>query len=274
MSIKNLLVAFNEGQSSQNALQAALLMQKKYDTHLTGLLVHYGDRDKFIGENWVPADLREKIEDGLHAQETAVELMFRRACEGQVPADKCHWIAMSGSPDETVAKHAVMYDLTVVGQHSSDANAAIDLYPERIAIQSARPVLVVPNTYDPDSIDRPAVIAWDGRKAGTRVLHDAVQMLETKSEVHVISFGEAVHRPENAIEVITSLERHGVNALRINLPRKTRRFGEEILDYCQKINAGTLVMGVYEKGIFKREMIAGASQHVLEHADIPVLISN
>lgn len=273
MAIKNLLVVFNDAKVSESALKAALQMQQKYDAHLTGLLVHYGDRDK-MAERWLPENVRGIARSGVTAREAQTEARFRQACEGIVPTDKTHWIAMSGSPDDTIVKYAVMYDVVIAGQHCDDTEASVDIHPERIALNSARPVIVVPTDYDEDAINRRAVIAWDGRKSATRVLYDAMQILETKAEVDVVSSGEGVYKPENCIDVVTALSRHGVTAERVRLTKQSRKFGAELLAYCNKVNAGIVIIGVYEKGVLREEIFGGATSHVLKHAKIPVVISH
>ena len=54
MAIKNILVAFNGSEASENALVVAAQMQKKYAAHVTGLLAHEGQRDKFASRLQLP----------------------------------------------------------------------------------------------------------------------------------------------------------------------------------------------------------------------------
>ena len=275
MAIKNILVAYDGSPVSEKSLQAALQMQAKYDAHLTGILIHMGQRDHFSEDYWMPDNVRSVLSEGIHASESEVEGRFRSMAESQVPHNKLHWYAMSGDPDTTLAKYSVMYDLTVIGQHTAGTGAATELHPERIALKSGRPVLVIPETYDPDTINRRAVLAFDGRMASTRALHDAMQVLETKSGVDVVSIGDVAYKPENSIGVVDLLARHGVAANRIRLPqKKARRIGQQILAYCAEVNAGMLVMGAYEHGLIREELFGGATKYVAEHANIPVMVTH
>lgn len=273
MAVKNILVAVNESTGSADAVQAALQMQAKYDAHLTGILVHYGNPDRFAAENWVPGNVQRIMESGIHRREAGVEESFRAAAEGRVPAEKLHWLALSGAPDDTLSKYVAMYDVLVMGRNASRSHPATDLHPERVAMKSGRPILVVPTPWDPACIDRRAVLAFDGRKAASRVIHDAMLYLETKTHVDVVSSGEKMFRPENSIGPVDLLARHGVKAERVRLPGRGRHFGEELLAWCNKVEAGVLFTGVYEQGIFREELLGGATRHVLDHARIPVMIS-
>ncbi len=274
MAIKNILVVVNQSTGSVGAIRAALQMQQKYDAHLTGILVHYGTRDRFSDENWVPDNVRAVMNRGIKAREAIVEQGFREAAERIVPPDKLHWLALSGQPDDTLAQYLVMYDVAVMGSNAARTDPDTDLHPERVVLKSGRPLLVIPKDYDPATIEKRVVVAFDGRRASSRVIHDAMLYLETKSHVDIVSSGEAIFKPANSIGAVDLLSRHGVKADRIRLTGGTRRFGEQLLDYCAQVDAGTLFMGVYEKGIFREEMFGGATSYVLENASIPVMISH
>lgn len=274
MAIKNILVAVNESTGSKDAVDAALLMQRKYDAHLTGFLVHYGARDRFGNENWMPDNVRKIMGDNIQERERSVEKMFRSACSGVVPEDKLHWTALSGEPDDTLAKYVVMYDVVVMGRNASRAHAATDLHPERVALKSGRPILVVPTPFDPTTIEKRAVLAFDGRRAASRLIHDAMAYLETKTQVDIVSFGDRMYKPENSIGTVELLARHGVNGKRVRLPKGRTNIADDLLAHCKAVDAGTLYVGVYEHGIFREELFGGATRRILEQATIPVMISH
>jgi nucleotide-binding universal stress UspA family protein len=274
MAIKNILVVVNQSTGSADAVQAALQMQQKYDAHLTGILVHYGTRERFADDNWVPDNVRAILEGRVHDREALVEEGFREIAAGIVPPEKLHWLALSGQPDDTLAKYVAMYDVAVMGRNAARDDTATDLHPERVALMGGRPILVVPTPFDPESLNKRAVVAFDGRRAASRVIHDAMLYLETKSQVDIVSSGDRMFKPENSIGAVDLLARHGVKADRVRLSGGSKAFGEQVLEYCGAVDAGVLFMGVYEKGIFREEFFGGATRHVLEHASLPVMISH
>jgi len=56
----------------------------------------------------------------------------------------------------------------------------LDLDPNRIALDSGRPVLVASKDQALESFNDQAIIAWDGRRTTARALSDAMNILETK----------------------------------------------------------------------------------------------
>lgn len=274
MAIKNLLVAFNGSETSKNALRAGLLMQRKYSAHLTGILAHEGKRDRFNDRAWLPDNVRDVLEAAIHNNEAEVEAQFRELTGGEVSDEMLHWITLSGEPDHTVAQYARMYDITLVGQYRDPTTADINLHPERIALKSGRPVVVVPADYDEETITKPVVLAWDGRRAATRAMNEAMLILETKQHVSVVSFGDEIRPPLKGIDVVTSLRRHEISAERVRRPSTSRNPGKDILNYCREVDAGTLVMGAFEHSLVREELLGGPTKYVLENAHLPVLLAH
>lgn len=276
MSIKNILVAFNGSDSSEAALHTALLMHDKYGCHITGLMVHSGQREKLSAHSWVPENVRETIAKRVSEIEGEIEAQFRALAEPGVAAGQLHWISLFGNSDATVAKYARLYDVTLVGRYDAiEGQAHLELHPEDIALRSGRPVLVVPRGHRPEGIHETAVIAWDGQRAATRAVTDAMQILETKQRVDVLSIEDgSVRGPLEGIDVATALARHDITVERVRRPGSKRRTGEEILAYCQEVSAGLLVMGAYEHSVFRERLLGGTTHHILRHAKLPVLISH
>jgi len=272
MAIKNLLVAFNGGDTSESALLVAARMQRKYDAHVTGLLAHEGRRDRFAKLPWVPENVRGVIQKAVASEEAEVARRFREIM-GDAPGDKVHWISMAGEPDSTVAHYAAMYDVTIVGQHLANDTVDASLHPERIALKSGRPVLVVPSDVADDSIDRIAVLAWDGQRASARAMNDAMLILETKQQVDVLSIG-SIRPPLAGIDVAMALGRHGIPVNRVRREGSANRAGADILSYCEEVGAGLLVMGAFEHSVFREEIFGGTTKTILKEATIPVLLSH
>lgn len=276
MAIKNILVAFNGTQGSEAAVRTAILMHKKYGCHVTGLLVHASQQEKLGLHSWVPQNVRATISERIHQIEKDMEARFRALSKVSVETEHLHWISLFGNSDATVAKYARMYDLTLVGHYDPvEGQPHLELHPEDIALKSGRPVLIVPRGHDPERIHETAVIAWDGQRAATRAVTDAMQILETKQRVDVLSIEDgSIRAPLAGIDVATALARHGVKVTRVRRPHQGGRTGAEILAYCDEVAAGLLVMGAYEHSVFRERLLGGTTQYILNRATLPVLISH
>lgn len=276
MAIMNILVAYNGSESSEAALHTGILMHQKYGCHLTGLLAHAGQHEKLSRHSWVPESVRQTIADQISKNEKDTEAKFHALAEKEVAGDKLHWISLYGNSDATAAKYARMYDLTLVGRYDAvEGPAHLELHPEDIALRSGRPVLVIPRGHRPERIHETAVVAWDGQRAAARAVTDAMQILETKQRVDVLSIdGGSVRNPLKGIDVATSLARHGIEVERVRKSPGGGKTGAEILAYCEEAGAGLLVMGTYEHSVFRERLLGGITNYILRNATLPVFLSH
>ncbi len=279
MSIKNILVAYNGTQSSDAAVGMALLMAKKYDAHVTGVLAHgvpqflsgtgawlSATTMKQIGE--VVGRIKAEVYDGIADR-------FRKITAASDRGDKTHWIDILGTPDTTIVEIARCFDITLVGEYAPvPGEEQLVLHPDLVALQSGRPVLVIPKDYKVAELGEHAVFAWDGKRAAARAMSDAMQILESKTLVTILTVGE--HAPKDGIEgadISAHLARHGITTEWARLPHKGS-IGATIADYCRDRQAGLLVMGAYEHSKFSEDLIGGVTNEVFEKIAIPVLMSH
>ena len=275
MAIKNLLIAYRGSDSSDAALDAALFMRDKYDAHLTGLLAqHFAPVNPSVG-SWIPEDVREGIQKAQVQATKEIEAQFRRGTESSSAPKKIHWISKSSDGNASVARYARLFDLTIIGRHDAIHGEDDALHPDIVAMVSGRPVLLVPREFDMSTFNEHAVFAWDGKRAASRALADAMQILKTKSLVTVITVDDdqtEASLPE--IDVETALQRHGVKAERVKLARKGKSVSYRILEYIEQARPGLLVMGAYEHSKFRQSIVGGVTTSVLKKAKVPVLISH
>lgn len=276
MAIKNLLIAYGGSESSDAALDFALFMRDKYDAHVTGLLAHNFAPVNQSVSSWITEELRESIKHAQAQTIKNIEARFKQRTASSSAADKIHWISKSGEGDETVARYARLYDLTILGRydavHGEDQQ---ELLPDMIAMVSGRPVMLIPREFDMSTFNEHAVLAWDGKRASSRALADAMQILKTKSLVTIITVADGhaeVSPPE--INVETALQRHGVKTQQVILKRSGKSVGYRILEFLEQAQPGLLVMGAYEHSKFRQSIVGGVTSSVLKKAKVPILISH
>jgi len=276
MAIKNLLVTYSGSDSSKAALDFALFIRNKYDAHLTGLLAHNFAPINQNVSSWISDEIRESIKKARIKASKAIETEFKQRVEANPAADKIHWISKRGDTDATVAKYARLYDLTIIGRYDAvHGEDQIELHPDTIAMISGRPVLLVPREFDMKTFNEHAVFAWDGKRASSRALADAMQILKTKSLVTVVTVedGDAgLALPE--MDVATALQRHGIKTELVHVKRGGKSVASRILKFLDQAKPGLLVMGAYEHSKFRQSIVGGVTSSVLKKAKVPILISH
>lgn len=276
MGIKNILLAYNSSNSSKAALRAALLMQKKYDAHLTGLLAQGPTQVDSDLRSWLPKSMRNTLLEMQHKATLEIEQDFLSTVKGSLNPEKLHWIAQRGAANPTVAEYARMYDVTVVGQYDVlPGTEHLELQPQKIALRSGRPVLVIPKNWQGSEINDHAILAWDGRKTATRALADAMSILETKKFITVLTVNKGkLGKPLKGIDVATAIERHGVAVETVTIKPKGQSIASAILSYAEQQQAGLIVTGAYEHSAFREDLIGGVTNELSNNTSIPLLLSH
>ena len=276
MAIKNLLIAYSGSESSDAALDFALFAREKYDAHLTGLLVHESTPVHQMASNWIPEEVQASIKKSHAQARKDIEARFLQRVETSSAPDKVHWISKRGDGDATVAKYARLYDLTILGRYDAvHGEEQQELHPDMIAMVSGRPVMLVPREFDMSTFNEHAVLAWDGKRASSRALADAMQILITKSLVTIVTVDDGhseISLPE--IDVETALRRHGVQTEKVNLERKGKSVSYRILEFLEQAQPRLLVMGAYEHSKFRQSIVGGVTSKVLKKARVPIIISH
>lgn len=276
MAIKNLLIAYSGSESSDSALDFALVAQKKYDAHLTGILVHNSAPVHQAANNWIPADVLASIKEADAQAARDIEAKFLQRVSASSAVDKTHWITKRGDGDATVAKYARLFDLTIIGRYDAvHGEEQQEMHPDLIAMVSGRPVMLVPREVDMSTFNEHAVLAWDGKRASSRALADAMQVLENESLVTIVTVDDGhseISLPE--IDVETALQRHGVATEKVNLKRDGKSVGYRILEFLEQTQPKLLVMGAYEHSKFRQSIVGGVTSKVLKKAKVPIIISH
>lgn len=172
----------------------------------------------------------------------------------------------------TVASFSRTFDLIVTAPHTTDRGEEhMSASPGMIALQSGRPVLIVPKEYDAPGLSTHVLVAWDGKRAAARAIGDAMPILEEKGKVTVLTIGAQI--PLGTERLIQNLRHHGIKTDHLQ-SSKSGSIGHTILVTAQDIGADLLVMGAYEHSKFVHDVFGGVTTDILKEITIPVLMSH
>ena len=271
MSLHNILVAFNGAQASISALQYAAQLAGD-SAHVTALLAHSTHDVVDRNAAWVPAPAREIIAQANADILGEIETRFTAVAKGLDLGDRLHFTRASGRVDAVLAEHARSFDLLVVGQDQVGVDEHVTLHPDRIALMSGRPILIVPEGHDATARHAHAALAWDGGRAAARALSDGLGLLEDQGRVTVLTIGDEVP-PRPVADVVTHLARHGVAASHAHIAA-VPGVARALLAWCAEHDPCLLVMGAYEHSKFREDFLGGVTARVLRSVPIPVLLSH
>ena len=275
MSLKSILCAYSGETADGSELRHALRLAQHHDSYLTGVLRHGRAPMETRYQGMIPRDLMEQLRGAERDHIAEIERKFTKTMEKSGMTDRSEFIDLEPEDGLRLSELARYYDLIVTGTRgSAQTDAHMAANPESIALNSGRPVLIVPEDYKAEGLSRHAMIAWDGKKSAARALGDAMQTLESKPKVTVLTIGNTTPEAVPGGGIMALLERHGVHAVSLHMPRDRRAVAGIIDEAAQKVGAELLVMGAFEHSKFSQDLFGGVTHEILKSARIPVLMSH
>jgi len=137
------------------------------------------------------------------------------------------------------------------------------------------PVLVLPDDRQmPDAIEN-VVVAWNDSSEALRSCRAALPFLKAAESVCITIIDPPTHGPERSDPgggLSQWMARHGVRAEVSVLARTMPRISDVLNRHVTDKAAGLVVMGAYGHSRFREAIMGGATRHMLEVANVPVLM--
>jgi nucleotide-binding universal stress UspA family protein len=279
MPYKTILVQLNDEQRIAETLQPAITLAARFGAHLIGLHVSPAMiyAPPLPGTGGVIGMIKEherKVCDKIGTS-------FDEMTKGRGFVAEMRFLKPKGHDDvaRLVVHHGRAVDLIVASQPApmTDVNSAMD-FPERLAMESGRPVLTIPLTGARGEIGRNVLLAWNGKREAARATFDALPLLKAAKSVTILGLeqirtrGDNLSMPDTAIGA--SLARHDVNVTVKTGSVLEGSVGEEILARVAGEGADLLVMGAYGHMRLRELVFGGATRHVVRHMTVPTLLSH
>ena len=281
MAYRTVVVHCNDKSRILRVLGAAVDVCTQFDAHLIGVSVTPpivvipagmpGAPDTVVLDEHCKAyrqdnpEMKAALEAAAHAHNLVAE--WREAD------------AASTTVADVVLQHSRAADLVIAAQTAPKWPGSVHLdVADRLVVESGRPVLIVPNEGAQQSIGRKILVAWNARREAARAVFDALPLLRRASEVKVVWVNpqseSELAQDIPAADICTALARHGVKCDATEVVQPHTNVGQTLLVRSADFGADLLVMGCYGHSRLREFVLGGATQYVLGHMTIPVLMSH
>ena len=274
--IKDIIVNLGLGDKDP-AGKFAVSIAEAYDAHVLGVAFSYepiipgsvmgGIPPEFIESQRAESDKKAK------AAVARFEQLAKR--EGISYETRILSTSIAGASDE-LARMGRRFDLVVVGQAEHDTPMPEEVVDEGVLFESGRPVIFVPFIQTAGlKLDR-VLVAWDGGRAATRAIGDAMPFLEKAKQVEIVVVGG---KPPKSDEVPGAdlgqhLARHGIKVAVKRITAPDIDVPSTILSHAADSSADLIVMGGYGHSRLREFILGGATRGLLEAMTVPVLMSH
>ncbi|MQA18123.1 universal stress protein [Rugamonas rivuli] len=280
MSYKSILVHVDSSDTVTERVAVAARLAAGQDAHLigaaaTGVLSEYYRSSAMMYAGMVPQD---QIDELTRSAEQALDRFEAQARAADVRHERR---ISDDTAQDGLLLQARYADLVVLSQ-SEPGEEGLLLGPglaAYLALYGGRPVLVVPYAGTYPHIDRHALVAWDGSRAATRAVTDALPLLRRSARVTLVVFDPkrqyGVHGAEPGADIALFLARHGVKVEVLQQPKpESMNVGEALLSLSADLGADLLVMGAYGHLRWREMVLGGVTRTLLESMTLPVLMSH
>jgi nucleotide-binding universal stress UspA family protein len=279
MQYKNILVYLDQGASNKERVNTAIAIAIAHSAQLTGVVVNALPNSSILKRLGIGKSDALMEQARVDAQVT-IERFELQTDKAGVEADTQVIECLEGKAPEKLARMARIFDLSIMRQANPDKpNASfIAELSEEVMFSSGRPVFFMPYIGAHNIPCKTGLIAWDGSKAATRAVHDALPILEMMEKVTIliVDADKIEHytdlKPGEALS--RHLSAHGINNVVSRIPRGQTSTSTVILNEISDTGADILVMGGYGTPKLREIMLGGVTRTLFECMTVPVLMSH
>ncbi|MCR5886037.1 universal stress protein [Rhizobacter sp. J219] len=187
---------------------------------------------------------------------------------------RVHWCEAVRTTSWDFPLQAMYVDLVVMRGGAAAQNELPPDYAAAVAIDSGRPVLVLPAT-PPAEIGTTVLVAWKPTRESVRAVAHALPWLKQAHRVHLVT-AETLDDsgPASAMRIAQYLSAHGVECVMAPPLPDTRDAASALRSLAAEVDADLLVMGCYGHSRTREWLLGGTTKSMTRDPGLPVLMAH
>lgn len=275
MSLKSILVHVDDTARSKRCLSVASTLAVEHDAHLVGLSVKPHIAIPSYAAAQMPQEVYAMYDEDQERLMASAKAMFEDTMRRAGWEARAEWRHANGDLSTLVASEGRGADLIVMGQEEGDDDPAnYEGAPDRVLLESGRPVLMIPYTGARDTLGKRVVVAWSNTREAARALKDALPLIQQAEEVEVVSANPAEDDLVPGADVARYLSHHGIEPKVSRIVARDLGAENTLLNRVADAGADLLVMGAYGHARIRELVLGGVTHAILKHMTCPVLMSH
>lgn len=181
------------------------------------------------------------------------------------------WRSETGDAARVLAAHARTADLTVASRLLQDGSANLHAL-QTVLLDSGRPLLIAP-AQPADHVGRHIAIAWKESPEAARAVAVALPLISAADEVTIVSVEEDARTTATACNRLRqAMIWHNTATAVRHVKPQGRDAAAALLQAATAQGADLLLMGGYSHSRLQEIVFGGVTRHVLQAAELPVLM--
>ena len=277
-----ILLPFHDNAAADIAMAAAVQIVNRFGGHIEGLLVRR-TQQIIAAEGFVlPPESLTQLADSdetlkAHAdrfrsfmETSGIPVLDISDTSSRITAD---WREVDGIESQIVGDYGRLFDVVLIGRVLDEPTGSWLATCEAGLFESGRAVLLTGNRV-PEKIGDRVMIAWNGSTETARTIAVAMRVLREASAVRVLTVeGGTVPGPSGR-QMANHMVKNGVSSDAVTIDPARRTVGETIVEEARAWGADLLIKGAYTQNRLRQMIFGGATRHILQSADMPVLLAH
>ncbi|MGR3321805.1 MAG: universal stress protein [Pseudooceanicola sp.] len=276
MPPKTLALTLFSAEEAEWLLPAAVEVAAAFRAHLVGLFPDYEVLPYATMEGTASLNAMAALTERRIEERAAVESRFAEATRlqdfvSELRVQEGHRAGAEGF----LAGNARGADLVLAGQIGSGSAPVQRRLVEHLIRHSGRPVLVIPQGWEPGPVGRKVLLGWSDTREATRAAHDALAVAAPKAVIDILHAGTTGEEPETAYrqDMAAAFDRLGHKVTVLERDAPSGGAGQTLLSVAVERGADMIAVGAFGHSRAYDFVIGAVTQHLLENAEIPVLFS-
>jgi nucleotide-binding universal stress UspA family protein len=286
--LRAILIVVRGDGKGEGVLDHALAVARRFNAHISVVHCRPRPEDMLPGGVFVPTSFRQQIATFATTmaddEEGRVKALFEGYCSrhdlviveniGAAPEDRpsASWSEAIGKQAAVVAIRGRLADLIAVAQPDPKLDLGRNTL-EAALLETGRLVLLCPPAAV-TSIGRHVAIGWDGQAEAARAVAAAMPILGAADQITVLA-AETGGRVELGPEDLQAyLARHDARAEVRTFRSRATEVADGLLAAAKEAGADVLLIGAYGHSRRRELLMGGVTQHIIDHTDLPVLMSH
>lgn len=264
--------------SDEDAVRLAFAgtMARLFDAHLKGLQVNVVPEIISMTDPSGSAFLQALIAEGTARADAAAARLREQLAQVGPSTELRRLDVYPGEVGKALAAEARTSDL-FVGTRPYGDPAGSSSIEETVLFRSGRPCIFLPPKQVSEARLETVFVAWKNAPEAARALAGALPLLGKAAAVIIGIVEESgageQYGEEPGTDVGRYLSRHGIRS-EIRMINGWNDTGAALLNESRRAAADLIVMGGYGHSRFREWALGGATRHLLEHAEVPVLMAH
>jgi nucleotide-binding universal stress UspA family protein len=278
--MKTILVPTEDNSAMRSALDTALLLARRCDSYIEGFALRWSLADfaAFDPTGGIPLETDRLAAARMEKQARQIFESFMQGHNVPRSTTKAGalsfgWLDDAPQGEDFVGSYGRVFDVIVMSRPDANETFVHNRALYSGLFESGRPILLAPPA-PPPQIATNVLIAWNRSTEQARATALAMPLLQKANRVAVLTVigGTEVSGP-SAEQVIHYLQRNGIAAEPMGVGLNGKNTGQTILAAAQSTGCNLLIKGAYTQSRLRQMIFGGATRHVLENAEIPVLLA-